>query len=269
MTARPRGVVPALSSLAKKSSIFASVFASMPSFSALGISSNPYPRSCGDQVFDCQAAVVATEATTSNRIATKEGNCTVTPFVIPAVIIKAIESQALKELALIIGGGALGDVLASSIDGSNEEICSCLAVTNKLLENIDQALVAGFAGRDIELERLNRAAEILDGAAQNARAKLEFQETTGRDVAAMDATDTRMPSLATGQRNEVARLCRAEYPVGQKFHDKDSHNNYEKVLPDRKFIGDILLFFTLFTRIEVFICCHRITPTAKHSFNSA
>ncbi|MFQ5575345.1 MAG: hypothetical protein ACE5E0_06975, partial [Terriglobia bacterium] len=77
------------------------------------------------------------------------------PVAILPVVITAIKSQAAKIFALAFGPSLLSGAALSTFDQTSKEICACLAILDNTLKQIDQNLIDGFAGRDIETERLS------------------------------------------------------------------------------------------------------------------
>jgi len=75
-------------------------------------------------------------------------------MVAPLVVaIAEIAPELLADLTVGLAGAFGGSALAKTFDDTSKNICTCL-------DKIDKTLVSGFAGRDIESERLQTA---LDG----------------------------------------------------------------------------------------------------------
>jgi len=72
---------------------------------------------------------------------------------LPLVIAEALSTQSVRQIVTGITATVVGGAIGKTFDDTSKNICTCL-------DKIDKTLVSGFAGRDIESERLQKA---LDG----------------------------------------------------------------------------------------------------------
>ena len=73
---------------------------------------------------------------------------------LPLVLAEALGNQAVRQIVVGVGTGLAGSALAKTFDDTSKNICACL-------DKIDKTLISGFAGRDIETERLQKALDVV------------------------------------------------------------------------------------------------------------
>ena len=73
---------------------------------------------------------------------------------LPLVLTEALSAQAVRQIATGIMATVTADAILETFDDTSKNICACLAT-------IDRTLVSGFAGRDIETERLQTALDVV------------------------------------------------------------------------------------------------------------
>jgi uncharacterized protein YPO0396 len=86
-----------------------------------------------------------------------------TAFILPPAV-----EALIAESARTIAAGVVIDQISSALE--NDDVNAALEVISQTLQDIDQAIIDGFAGRDIELGRLNEALEAASQALDNQRA---------------------------------------------------------------------------------------------------
>jgi len=104
---------------------------------------------------------------------------------VPEVIIAAIRSPVLRELSLTFGGTLAAGAILKNFDKTSKNICACL-------DKIDRTLIDGFAGRDIESERLKETLSETNKSITEIAKALKFEETRGKDAA---VATTRNPKI--------------------------------------------------------------------------